>query len=120
MVGQDDSGEDWEAIGGVERAIIVIVVDAGQLLGRGGHKSEGATRGPEPRSGPHPRCFPCSRPTLPTLQRWRTRLAQKHELCPTVLYMGAGGADGFILDLAQLQSVSEVFKLCPWEELSRP
>lgn len=43
MVGQDDSGKDRKAIGGVKRAIIVIVVNAGQLLGRGGHKSEGAS-----------------------------------------------------------------------------
>lgn len=65
MVGQDDSGKDWKTIGGVKRAIIVIVVNAGQLLGRGSHKSEGATRGPEPRKGPHP-CFPYLHPKLQT------------------------------------------------------
>lgn len=43
MVGQDNSGKDWKAVGGVKRAVIVIMVNAGQLLGKGSHKSEGAT-----------------------------------------------------------------------------
>lgn len=32
VIGQDDGGEDGEAVAGVEGAVIVVVVDPGQLL----------------------------------------------------------------------------------------
>ena len=47
VVGKDDGGKDWEAVGGVESPIVVVVVDAGQLLGEA-ERSGGPTWG-----GPH-------------------------------------------------------------------
>lgn len=47
VVGKDDGGKDREAVGGVESPIVVVVVDAGQLLGEA-ERSGGPTWG-----GPH-------------------------------------------------------------------
>lgn len=49
VIGQDDCGKDREAIGSVEGAIVVVVVDASQLLGRGSGQG-GSQSGQDPHT----------------------------------------------------------------------
>lgn len=75
MVGQNDRGKDREAISSVKGAVVVVVVDASQLLGRGEAMwSGGPALGSKWELGPPPHlalpsCFSSKSSMLQTTKR---------------------------------------------------